>query len=97
MTVILTRPNVSTVPGFLSDDTDVDLACRRLGVDPEVFFPGRGESGDEAKKVCRACPVKLSCQRWALAQPTDQLFGIWGALTHEQRRLIHRQRRAVTR
>jgi hypothetical protein len=38
-------------------------ACR--GIDPEVFFPGRGETAGPARRVCAACPVRQSCLEYA--------------------------------
>lgn len=62
-------------------------ACR--DVDPEVFFPTPGESGDQARAVCRPCPLRAACGAWALSQP-DILVGVWGAMTAgERRRLKH--------
>lgn len=51
--------------------------------DPEAFFPEKGGSARAAKRVCRGCPVRRECLRYALA--TDQRFGVWGATTVEER------------
>ncbi|WP_443061447.1 WhiB family transcriptional regulator [Streptomyces sp. NBC_00414] len=55
--------------------------------DPELWFPSTGHPLNkrvrEAKAICRACPVKLTCLRAAcLMRP----LGIWGATTHGQRK-----------
>jgi WhiB family redox-sensing transcriptional regulator len=69
-------------------------ACR--DADPELFFP----DGDirsararvqKAKLICRGCPVRATCLRWALA--SGQEAGIWGGLTEDQRRRLHRRSR----
>jgi WhiB family redox-sensing transcriptional regulator len=56
--------------------------------DPEAFFPEKGGSTREAKKVCRACPVKSDCLDYALE--TDQKFGIWGGMSERERRKVKR-------
>ena len=63
-------------------------ACR--GVDPEVFFPERGESVAKAKKVCAGCPVRDECLEYA--EETLQKFGVWGGLSERQRRRRRRGR-----
>jgi WhiB family redox-sensing transcriptional regulator len=59
------------------------------GVDPEIFFPHRGDSADLARAVCRGCPVASECLSYAI--DTDQRFGIWGGLTPAQRRRLVRR------
>ena len=46
--------------------------------DPEAFFPEKGGSTREAKKVCVGCEVRQECLEYALAH--DERFGIWGKL-----------------
>ena len=46
--------------------------------DPEAFFPEKGGSTREAKKVCLSCEVRGECLEYALAN--DERFGIWGGL-----------------
>ncbi len=66
-----------------------DLAhCQ--GVDPELFFPERGESSKEAKAVCLGCVVKVDCLEYALQN--GEKFGIWGGLSERERRRLKRQR-----
>ena len=69
-------------------------ACR--DADPELFFP----DGDirsararvqKAKLICRGCPVRAACLHWALAN--GQEAGIWGGLTEDERRRLHRRGR----
>jgi WhiB family redox-sensing transcriptional regulator len=61
-------------------------ACR--DVDPDLFFP-LGTAGaslaqvEQAKRVCRMCPVSAACLRWALDHGDD---GVWGGTTAEERR-----------
>ena len=44
--------------------------------DPEAFFPEKGGSTREAKRICVGCEVKGECLEYALGQ--DERFGIWG-------------------
>ena len=59
--------------------------------DPEAFFPEKGGSTREAKKVCQGCEVKSECLDYALEN--DERFGIWGGLSERERRKL--KRRAV--
>src|SRR5690348_8340892 len=60
-------------------------ACRDKGVDPNWFFPPVGGSPAAAKQVCRRCEVRGPCRDWALAQPWRDLFGVYGAMTQQER------------
>lgn len=57
--------------------------------DPEAFFPEKGGSTREAKRVCRVCDVRQECLEYALAN--DERFGIWGGLSERERRRLKRQ------
>jgi WhiB family redox-sensing transcriptional regulator len=59
--------------------------------DPEAFFPEKGGSTKEAKRICMACPVRVPCLDYALAH--DERFGIWGGLSERERR--HAKKRSV--
>jgi WhiB family redox-sensing transcriptional regulator len=62
--------------------------------DPELFFP-IGDSGpalgqiEQAKGVCRRCPVTEECLKWALESGQDA--GIWGGMSEEERRSLKRR------
>lgn len=56
--------------------------------DPEAFFPEKGGSTREAKRVCRSCEVRAECLEYALAH--DERFGIWGGLSERERRRLKR-------
>jgi WhiB family transcriptional regulator, redox-sensing transcriptional regulator len=58
--------------------------------DPEAFFPEKGGSTREAKKVCVGCEVRSECLEYALAH--DERFGIWGGLSERERRRLRRRR-----
>lgn len=62
-----------------------------VGLDPDVFFPPRGASTDEAKAICAACVVRDTCLDYALTHHI--VWGIWGGKSIRQRRQISRDRR----
>ncbi len=66
----------------------VDARC--LDADPEAFFPEKGGSTREAKRICADCPVVEPCLEYALAN--DERFGIWGGLSERERRRVRRLR-----
>src|SRR5262249_43161860 len=57
--------------------------------DPEAFFPEKGGSTREAKKVCRGCEVQAEGLEDALEH--DERFGIWGGLAERERRRLKRE------
>lgn len=66
-----------------------------LTEDPELFFPvGTDGSArwqaEEAKTVCRRCPVVAPCLTWALENRVEH--GVWGGHTQEERRVLRRRR-----
>ncbi|MGW4597009.1 WhiB family transcriptional regulator [Streptomyces sp. NPDC004457] len=69
-----------------------DGACTRE--DPDLFFP-IGNTGpallqiEEAKAVCRTCPVLQRCASWALE--TGEAHGVWGGMSETERRRIKRR------
>jgi WhiB family redox-sensing transcriptional regulator len=56
--------------------------------DPEAFFPEKGGSTREAKRICQGCEVRDACLDYALAH--DERFGIWGGLSERERRRLKR-------
>ncbi|MCW2645235.1 MAG: WhiB family transcriptional regulator [Pseudonocardiales bacterium] len=62
--------------------------------DPELFFP-IGNTGpallqiEQAKGVCRRCPVMQDCLAWALESGQDA--GVWGGLSEDERRALKRR------
>ncbi|MFJ3222477.1 WhiB family transcriptional regulator [Streptomyces sp. NPDC086783] len=78
------------------DDWRESAACRTA--DPDLFFP-IGNTGpallqiQEAKAVCRGCPVQDACLEWAL--DSEQTQGVWGGTSEDERRAL--RRRTATR
>ncbi len=62
--------------------------------DPEAFFPEKGGSTREAKRVCRSCEVRAECLEFALAHSDGPYgfgrFGIWGGTSDQERRRLRR-------
>lgn len=89
------RPQLSVVPDHAGafDDPAMDdeqwqerALCAQT--DPEAFFPEKGGSTREAKRICLGCEVKDRCLDYALAH--DERFGIWGGLSERERRRLKR-------
>ena len=88
------RPAVSAIAQGLSPAETVELSWQERALcaqtDPEAFFPEKGGSTREAKRVCLSCDVRGECLEYALAH--DERFGIWGGLSERERRRLRRQR-----
>src|ERR1700739_5152338 len=78
---------------FVSPEDEDELGWQDRALcaqtDPEAFFPEKGGSTREAKRVCRSCEVRAECLEYALEN--DERFGIWGGLSERERRRIKRQ------
>jgi WhiB family redox-sensing transcriptional regulator len=72
------------------DDTalawQADALCAQT--DPEAFFPEKGGSTRDAKRICTSCDVRGECLEYALQN--DERFGIWGGLSERERRKLKR-------
>jgi WhiB family redox-sensing transcriptional regulator len=77
---VLTLP--AWVPGFVPEG--VRPPCR--DVDPELFFPVGETYSDAGRKVCRRCPVKVACVKWAIR--TGERYGIYGGMDPKERAKI---------
>lgn len=88
------RPQLSLVPEPLDsfpateedDQWQENALCAQT--DPEAFFPEKGGSTREAKRICLGCDVRDKCLEYALAN--DERFGIWGGLSERERRRLKR-------
>ena len=74
-----------------SDEAELTWQERALcaQTDPEAFFPEKGGSTREAKRICMACAVRDECLEYALEH--DERFGIWGGLSERERRRLKKQ------
>ncbi len=69
-------------------------AC--LSADPDLFFPISNTGPAErqiarAKTICAGCGVRRECLEFALSH--DQVYGIWGGTTPEDRQRDRRRKR----
>ena len=76
---------------MVDDQWRLDALCAET--DPEAFFPEKGGSTREAKRVCTGCSVRAECLEAALTN--DERFGIWGGLSERERRRLRLQRRDI--
>lgn len=60
--------------------------CQEIGGDE--WFPEKGGSTREAKKICLACEVSDKCLAYALKH--DERHGIWGGYSERERRRLQR-------
>ena len=78
--------NWSLLDGVEQPDWQERALCAQT--DPEAFFPEKGGSTREAKRICAGCEVRAECLEYALA--FDERFGIWGGLSERERRRLKR-------
>ena len=64
-----------------------DSLCAQT--DPEAFFPEKGGSTRDAKKICSSCEARQRCLDYALEN--DERFGIWGGLSERERRKLRKR------
>lgn len=75
-----------------------EAACRHT--DADLFFP-TGTKGAAigqilaAKAVCRGCPAREPCLRFALE--SNQEAGVWGGKDEDERRMLRREWRSEGR
>jgi len=84
------------VPGVrqqVVDDDENPLAWQSDSLcaqtDPEAFFPEKGGSTRDAKRICGSCEVRNRCLEYALEN--DERFGIWGGLSERERRKLRKR------
>jgi len=63
-----------------------DALCAQ--VDPEAFFPEKGQPSTDAKRVCASCDVQAQCLAYAIRH--NETSGIWGGLSVKERRALTR-------
>lgn len=78
--------------------TDWKMRAACIGSDNHSFFPGPDADPNlvaRAKAICDACPVIAECLEYAFE--TNQISGIWGGTTEDERRSLRRKWLAVRR
>lgn len=72
-------------------------ACQNA-VDPDLWFVSHNQGAaavEQAKRICRACPVNAVCLAYALTYPVP-LYGIWAATTEAERDRLRRRNTVKT-
>ncbi|WP_424189394.1 WhiB family transcriptional regulator [Actinokineospora sp. G85] len=82
---------LEALAGLLDESEEQEWQERALcaQTDPEAFFPEKGGSTREAKRICLGCEVRSECLEYALAH--DERFGIWGGLSERERRKLKKR------
>lgn len=62
-----------------------DALCAET--DLEAFFPDKGGSSNDAKRICSSCGVREKCLQFALAMDENPA-GIWGGTSVRERRAM---------
>lgn len=63
-------------------------AC--YGEDPELFFPPRGGSVAEPRRICAGCLLRAGCLEFAM--DLDIRYGVFGGLTAAERQHLKWER-----
>ena len=66
----------------------VGALCSDERYDPDLWFEHHTEQ--EAKEVCKACPLLLMCAQYAVE--ANEPFGVWGGLSPTDRRALRGRR-----
>lgn len=71
-----------------------DALCAQT--DPDLFFPESGHTiqASVAKRVCIECPLTEACLDFALAVPSVEDYGVWGATMQKERDLFRKNPQA---
>ena len=93
MTAGQPRHRASAPPATFAARWRERAACR--GADLGLFFPGRGESAEPARRICAACPVREACLDYALRHGITH--GIWGGLAERDRRALRTRHVSTSR
>jgi WhiB family redox-sensing transcriptional regulator len=73
-----------------------DPTCREIGTEPffapdkdeEIIGPAYLDSYD-LKKICKVCPHLEECAEWGIR---NEIWGVWGGLTSNERNKIRKVR-----
>jgi len=78
---------------LLLSDLEWRAEANCSGFDPDLWFAPGALEHKEAKRICRACPVRRECLSYALETPVDH--GVWGGMTERERRSFRRRQEAA--
>jgi len=78
--------------GFRTKMTTLDTSkalCTQT--DPELFFSEKWEDVEQARDICKRCPIMEDCLEQAMRENIP--FGVWGGATYPERNLFKREPR----
>ncbi len=75
--------------GNQRDEWMSDAACAETA--PDMFFPDKGGSTREVKRVCAVCPVVAECLEFAMRN--GYYDGVYGGLSGLERRQLRKKAR----
>lgn len=93
-TTAVTNISLAHLLGLDLSDDQWERKSLCAQTDPEAFFPEKGGSTRDAKRICQRCPVIGDCLNAALSR--DERFGIWGGLSERERRRLKRSLEAAS-
>jgi hypothetical protein len=77
-------------PSDLAPYPPVDGSQPCAQTDPEAWFPEKGRSPDDARRMCGRCTFLEQCRDYALDRP--YLLGVWGGTSMRERQRLRRER-----
>ena len=79
---------LSNLAELLNSETWMEEGlCAEVGND--FWFPEKGESTKEAKRICAGCSVRARCLQFALDNSSSiSRFGVWGGTSERERRVL---------
>jgi WhiB family redox-sensing transcriptional regulator len=87
-----TRAQLTTIRP-VADEWEWQYSGLCRSADPELFFlevnmrlATKRKREEEAKKICKSCPVIYQCRSHALNVP--ETYGVWGGLSADEREQI---------
>lgn len=89
---------MSTLSALIGVQAEWKERAACAGTSFSLFFPTLEtpiDLVDKAKAVCAACPVTEDCLQYAFE--TNQVSGIWGGTTEDERRSLRRKWLAARR
>ena len=82
----------------LREEWQTDASCASNW--PEIFFPGKGESYANARKICAQCAVLEECLEYAMqsegSAASGDRFGMFGGLTPKERYELYKASEGLT-
>jgi WhiB family redox-sensing transcriptional regulator len=77
-----------SLEGLINREAWVEQAvCAQTGAG-DTWYPERGNSARNAKRICWSCPVRAQCLAYALNR--NEPFGVWGGYSDRERRQMRR-------